>query len=55
MGPEIKIYIVAVLRRIRSSIEKCSSIECALSVIDTYIEAIDEKTFSEILRTLGLY
>ncbi|MCY0868329.1 MAG: hypothetical protein OWQ48_03745 [Desulfurococcus sp.] len=54
MNPEVKVYLVVVLKRIKSSIEKCGSIECALSVIDTYIEAIDEKTTSEIMRLLGL-
>jgi len=54
LNPEAKIYIIAVLRKIRSSIEKCTTIQCALTVIDTYIEAIDEKTTSEILKTLGI-
>jgi len=54
LNPETKIYIIAVLRKIRSSVEKCTTIQCALTVIDTYIEAIDEKTTSEILKTLGI-
>ncbi|ADV64713.1 hypothetical protein [Desulfurococcus mucosus] len=54
MNPEVKLYIIAVLKKLRETIEGCRSIECATSVIDTYIEAIDEKTTSEILKMLGL-
>ena len=43
-----KAMLVALLRKIRRELDECGDIDCAKSLLNTYIAAIEEKTYREL-------
>ena len=43
-----KAQLLTLLRKIRRELEECEDIDCAKSLLSTYIVAVEEKTFREL-------
>ena len=47
-----KAQLLALLAKLKREMERCSTVECCIGVINTYILLVEEKAVDEVTREL---